>query len=287
MLEELRENPIKYLKTWAMDIVVIAVALAYVFYQMVVFEKTQLNPLILIAQALMGIICGVVIKQALGENGFSKGYNSPVWIEEEKKYNESCNFAISYVERVGNFYLCQEIEKRANYRRVNLQSKRLKYDNWFDKNGDYIGTHEEYKKLSFSQKLMLNKCIRVKIYVLNLFSEYANSSDQDTKKEMTDKRQRSKNMTKNTLSATIIAVIGVYFIPILNWNVASLIASTMQVTLWVLFGVLQLYTNFNFVVQDKVAILRRKKELMVKFTKDCDKGMYIESPYKALETQSE
>lgn len=281
MLEEIRENPVKYIKSLAMDLVVVIVAFAYIFYQMITLEKTNLNPLILIAEALMGIICGIIIKQALGENGFSKGYNNPTWIEEEKKYNDSCNLAIDYVDRVDNFYISLEKEKRENYRRNKLQSVRLKYSNWFDENGDYIGTKEMYDELTFIQKIVLKRCIRVKIYVLNLFSQYEITSEQDTKKESTDRTQRSKNLTKNTVSAALVAVIGVYFIPILNgWNWASFISSTLQVALWVLFGVLQLYTNFNYVVQEKVAILRRKKELIQRFIKDCEKGMYVESIYK-------
>lgn len=281
MLEEIRENPVKYIKSLAMDLVVVIVALAYIFYQMITLEKTELNPLILIAEALMGIICGIIIKQALGENGFSKGYNNRIWLEEEKKYNDSCNLAIDYVDRVDNFYISMEKEKKEHYRRNRLQSVRLKYQNWFDYNGDYIGTKKMFDELTFIQKLVLKKCIRVRIYVLNLFSQYEITSEQDTHKELTDRIQRSKNLTKNTLSATLVAIIGVYFLPVLNgWNWANFISSTLQVSLWVLFGVLQLYTNFNYVVQDKVAILRRKKELIQRFIKDCEKDMYIESIYK-------
>lgn len=287
IIDELKENPVKYIKSLAMDIVVVVVAFAYVFYQMVSLKTTELNPLILLAQATFGIICGIIIKQALGENGFSKGYNSSKWIDEENKYNEACNFAVDYTERVDNFYLVLEKEKKENYRRSHLQARRMKYDMWFDKNGDYIGNYDEYRKLTFRQKLMLWKCIRVKIYVLNLFSEYATSSEQDTKKEMTDKRQRNKNITKNTLSAVLIAIIGVYFVPILNgWSWASFISATLQVSLWVLFGVLQLYTNYNFVVQDKVSILKKKKELIARFVKDCQKGLY-EIPFYKEDDYSE
>ena len=283
MLEEIRENPVKYIKSLAMDLVVVVVAFAYIFYQMITLTPTDLNPLILIAEALMGIICGIIIKQALGENGFSKGYNSQTWVVEEKKYNDSCNAAIDYVERVDNFYISIEKERKEYYRRNKLQSVRLKYSNWFDSEGNYIGLDfksDDFKKLTFRQRYIVRKCVRVRIYVLNLFSQYENTSEQDTRKETTDRTQRSKNLTKNTLSATLVAIIGVYFLPVLNgWNWASFISSTLQVSLWVLFGVLQLYTNFNYVVQDKVAILKRKKELIQRFIKDCEKGMYKENIY--------
>lgn len=276
---DIKENPVKYIKSLAMDVIVVLVAIAYVFYNMVKLEPQNLNPLVLIAQSVVSIICGVVIKQSLGENGFSKGYNSFKWNEEEDKYNAVCNSAVPYVDRVENFYLCEEIEKRRNYRRQHLQAKRMKYDNWFDFEGNYIGKKEQYDKLTYSQKRCLNKCIKVKIYVLNLFSEYGTSTEQDTKKEITDKVQRGKNITKNTLSATIIAIVGVYFLPVLTMNWGSFIASTMQVLLWVMFGVLQLYKNYSFVVIDKVNVLKTKKEMIKKFTTGCEQGLYLKNPY--------
>ena len=279
-LEEIQSFTVRYIKTIAMDIVVVLVAVAYIFYQMVGLQVTNTNPLVLIAQAFMGIICGVAIKQALGENGFSRGYNSKFWLDEEDKYNQACNTANPYMERVDNFYQYEEIEKKRNYRRAKLQCVRLKYDNWFDKDGNYIGSIENYNKLDKKQKRVLNKCIKVKVYPLNLFSQYDISNEKWTKKEPTDRAQRGKNATRNTISATLIAIIGVYFIPFLStWSWASFISSTMQVAMWVLFGILQLFTNYNFVTQDKVALLRKKKEDIRRFTTGCEKGLYVYGPY--------
>jgi len=287
-LEELQGLASRYIKSLAMDFVVVIVAIAYIFYQMVTLKPTELNPLVLIAQSIMGIICGVVIKQALGENGFSRGYNSRIWNEEEEKYNAACNTANPYMERVDNFYQCEEIEKKRNYRRAKLQGIRLKYDQWFDNMGYYIGSVEEYNKLDRKQKRVLNKCIKVKIYPLNLFSQYSISNDQDTKQEITDKVQRGRNIAKNTISATLIAIIGVYFIPMINsWSWGSFIAATMQVALWVLFGIIQLYTNYNFVVQDRVSVLRTKKENIRRFTTGCEKGMYLVSPYEETKVEND
>ena len=281
--EEKIKEASRYIKSIAMDLVVVIVAVAYIFYQMVTLTPTDLNPLVLLAEAFMGIICGVAIKQALGENGFGKGYNSKFWKEEEDKYNEACDTANQYMERVDNFYEFEEIRKKKNYRRTRLQGIRLKYDNRFDKDGNYIGTPEMEAKLDKKQMKILTKCIEVKIYVLNLFSEYEISSEQDTKKEKNDKKQRMSNLTKNTVSATVIAIIGAYFVPMLtNWSWASFIGATMQVAMWILFGILQLYTNYNYVVNDKVAILRKKKELINRFTTECEQGQYIYSPYDTL-----
>lgn len=281
-LQDFKENPIRYIKGFAMDLIVALVGVSYVLYQMVTLEKTDVDPLVLLAQATIGIICGVVIKQSLGENGFSKGYNSDYWIREEDKYNSACDTAIPYMEKVDNFYIAEEIEKKRNYRREHLQAVRLKYDQWFDFEGNFIGKVEDYKKLTIRQKLMVRKCVRVKIYIPNLFSEYSTASEQYTHREMTDKKQRGKNITKNTISATIIAIIGVYFIPLFKWNIASLISATIQVALWITFGVLQLYQNYSFIINDKTALLRIKKQEISKFVSGCEKHLYDENPYDKI-----
>lgn len=278
----------KYIKTIAMDLVVVLVSVAYVFYQMITFELTGLNPWVLLAQAVVGIICGVTIKQSLGENGFSRGYNSEVWGKEEEKYNEACDIALPYVDKVDNFYQYEEIDKRKNYRRQHLQEVRLKYSTYFDDDGNYIGSKEDTSvfnshkksKLDRKQRKVLRKCIRVKIYPLNLFGQYTISTESDTRREITDKDKRAQNVAQNTFFASLIAIIGVYIVPQLNgWNWASFIASTLQVALWIMFGFVQLYTNYNFIVQDKVALLRRKKETIQRFIKGAEKGLYDKSPY--------
>lgn len=287
-LEAVSKFTSKYIKSIAMDLVVVLVALSYVFYQMITLEPTGLNPWVLLAQASVGIICGVTIKQSLGENGFSRGYNSGAWQDEEAKYNETCNGALPYADRVDNFYQYEEFEKKKNYRRQHLQEVRLKYSTYFDEDGNYIGSKEDTSvfnfhkksKLDRKQRKVVRRCVRVKIYPLNLFSQYTISTEQDTQKEITDKDKRARNILQNTLFATIIAVVGVYFLPqISGWNWASFIGSTMQVTLWIMFGMLQLYTNYNFVVQDKVAVMKRKKETIQRFVSGCNKGMYTHSPY--------
>ena len=279
-IADIKENPVRYIKGLAMDIVVIFVGVAYVFYQMITLEPTQVNPLVLIAEAIMGIICGVMIKQALGENGFSKGYNSKTWSEEYELYNSACNTANPYMEKVGNYNLCKEIEIRRDCRRTILLGARLKYDDWFDYEGNYIGTEEALNKLERWQKHRLNKCVKIKIYVPNLFSEHSTALKEYTHKEVTDSVQKAKNLGRNTLSAVLVAIIGVYFVPMINsWSWASFISATMQVALWVIFGVLQLYTNYDFVVTTKVNLLREKKRLIKEFTTGCENGLYQNNPY--------
>lgn len=286
MESEKQKKLTKFIKTGLINAVVVGVGLAYIFFTMVTIKMGEVNILELLGKSVIGIICGIMIKQGLGENGITRGYNSEIWNKELGMYNDACNKANPYMERVDNFYYCQEIEKRKSNRRAIMMAARLKYSEFFDEHENFIG-QDKIDKLSKFQKQALHKCVKLKVYNLNLFSEYASVTTTDTKKETGDKEQRAKMFGKNSISQIAIAVAGAYFVPMLNeWNWATFIFSTLQVLMWCASGVMQMHTNYNYVVVDKVNKIKRKKELIQKFIHGCDEGLYKENPYE-LRAQEE
>jgi len=282
-MEDKERKIYDFIKGNIINFIVILTGLVYIFYGMLKIEKTGLTPSQVIAQAGIGVIVGLMIKQGIGENGFSKGYNSYIWKENFEKYNNACNLANDHIEKVDNFYQYEEIEKKRTYRRATLMGVRLKYNMFFDENGDFIATDETLKKLDKKQLRVVNKCVKVKIYNLNLFSEYSTGIITDTRREKTDKDQRSKMFGKNSTAQVLTAIAGAYFTALWNdWNAGSIILHTIQICIWTFCGVLQLYTNFNYVVVEKVNKLKRKIELIIKFKRGCDNGLYKHSPYDEI-----
>lgn len=281
--DEKKGKLVKYIKDSIINIIVVGIALAYVFFQQVTLETQEINIAASIGQVALSLLCGIMIKQGLGENGFSKGYSSKVWTEELEKYNLACNTANDYMERVDNFYYCEEIEKRKKNRRAIMMGARLKYSDFFDEYEDFIGK-DKIKDLTRQQKVAIERCVRIKIYNLNLFSEYSSASTSDTHREKTDGQQRIKMAGKNSASAILIAMVGAYFVPVINgWNWASFVMATLQVCMWCGSGIMQLYTNYNYVCVDKVNKLKAKKELIGKFVFGCKQGLYTENPYEVRE----
>lgn len=279
-----KEGIAKSLKTFTIDLIVSIVSVAYVLYSMVTIHPTDLSIWECIVKSLLSIVVGLMIKQMIGENGFTKAYETEYWDKEMEKYNNACNTANPYMERVDNFYYCEEIEKRKKYRKTTLMGVRLKYEMFFDENEDYIENEELLLKLTNEQKRVLKKAVNVKVYNLNLFSEYSTETSANIKKETGDSEQRVKTFGSNLFGQIITAVIGVYFVVELqNWNWATFFASMIQVAMWISFGIMQLYTNYNYVIVEKVNKLKKKKELIQKFVYGCEKGMYIENPYEVRE----
>ena len=103
-----------FIRGYLINIIVVVISIAYIFYQMIVIKPTDLTIQEQIAKAGIGIIIGLLIKEGVGENGFSKGYNSNSWLLALDKYSNACNIANEYLERVDNFYRAEEIEKKRN-----------------------------------------------------------------------------------------------------------------------------------------------------------------------------
>lgn len=293
MDEELKKTKVAtFIKANWLNGLVIIISIAYVMWGMVKIETTDLTVVEVLASAGIGLIIGFVIKQALGEEGFVKGYNSMLWKNQLDKYSNACNMANKYIERVDLFYEEEEKEKKFRYRQSNLMAVRLKYNDFFDSQGNYTqptiitlkkaenppkmqDRQPDTQYLTRQQKRVLDKCVKVKIYNLNLFSEYSNEIANETHRERTDKDQRHKMLSANSIALLSNAIVGAYFTAMWNsWNWGSFIGATTQLAIWIGIGITQLYTNYNYVVLDKTAKLTRKIELIVKFVRGCENGKY-------------
>ena len=286
MSDEKNKKVYDFIKGNLINAIVILISTAYIFFGMIGIDKTDLTLAQQITKAGIGIIIGLLIKQGIGENGFNKGYNSTLWKTANEKYNNTCNLANPYVDRLDNFYISEELEKKRQYRRMLLMEYQIKYEWFFDLKGNYIESKERYEKLTKKQRRALKKAIKVKIYNLNLFSEYSIELQADTHREKTDKNQRARMFGKNGIAQIMSAIIGAYFLPAWNgWSWASFIIATVQITLWVFCGIMQLYTNYNYVAIEKTNKLKRKMELLIKFKQGCENGLYKTSPYDEEESK--
>jgi len=275
MMEESKAKVYDFIKGNLMNLVIVLISLAYIFYNMVIIERTDLTLEECIVRAGFGTIVGLLIKQGIGENGFSKAYNSEIWKNKLNDYSKCCNMANPYLDLVDNFYEAETKERRYQIRKNSMINARMRYDWFFDEEGNYIDNADRYSKLTRYQKRVLKKCVRLKVYNLNLFSEYANEYENTSKPERTDRWQRTRMLGKNSFVQVFGAIAGVYFIATWNaWNWGAFITATLQVISWTVCGIIEMYDNYNYVAVDKVNKLTRKMELIVKFTRGCEKGLY-------------
>lgn len=274
-MEDTKVKVYDFIKGNLLNFAVVLIGIAYVFYNMVIIKRTDLTVEECIAKAGIGVFVGLLIKELLGENGFTKGYGSQIWIDKLQSYSKTCNMANQYIDRVDLFYEQEEIENKRLYRKKLMMSSRMRYEWFFDNEGNYIENKEQYEKLDKKQIKVLTKCIKVKIYNLNLFSEYDNEIEDLAKPEKTDRDQRAKMLGKNSFWAIFSAIVGAYFVALWGqWDWGSFVSACIQVGSWVCCGIIELYDNYHYVTLDKTNKLTRKMELIIKFVRGCEKGLY-------------
>ena len=281
--EDVYNNFKSNIRTILLNLAIVATAVVYIFYNVLKLEPTNLNPFILLAQAVLAIIAALCIKTGLGENGMIRGYASDIWNKAKTTYNIKADKALPYIDKADDFYEKERVEKRMRNRKVRLSSYRMRYEDFFDANGDYIEheiwtPHQKKKQLKlgneipesvfvldFKQRQILKKCIKMQIFPKDMFNEYGADLTDDERKEKTDKMQRQMNFRKNFFSAVGFSIAGVYFIPTLVWNWGSIIWALFQVLMWTMFGMLDAYDNYSYITNEKVGILKVKEQMISRF----------------------
>lgn len=274
-----------------LDIGIIGVAVAYVFYNILEFHKTDLDPWRLLMKGLVGVFVGVGLKWMLGEKGIIKGHNNEQFTRPKEHFDNRTEKAVPYIDKYDAFEEKERTEKIYRNRKIHLNNYKMKYETFFDENGDYIEheiwtprqrdkwlkqtkksvidfgeEHEDVIVLDLRQRLCLRKCIKLQIFVPNVFDDYGNSITDDEKPQKTERDIRKQNTRNNFVSAVVFALIGVYFIPdIMNFTVAGIIWSIFQVFMWLAFGIINFYKNYTFVVIDEVKYIGKKDKLLTKF----------------------
>lgn len=282
--DEFAANIKKNITSILLDVGIVGISVIYVFYNILDFHKTETDPWRLLMKGLVGIFVGVGLKWMLGEKGLLKGHNDDHFTKPKESFDDRADKAVPYIDEFDKFAEKERIEKVLRNRKIHLNNYHMKYETFFDENGDYIEheiwskhkskrylkTHEELPKnvivLDLEQRLCLRRCLRLKIYISNVFSDYGDTVTQDEKPERTEHDVRRKNTRSNFISAVIFAMIGVYFVPdILNFSWAAIIWSIFQVVMWLIFGIINFYQNFTFVIIDEVKIIGKKDKLLTKF----------------------
>ena len=279
------------IKSFAIDIVIVLVAIAFVFYGNLQFESKPFNPMEDLLDGILTICVGLTIKLALAEQGMIKGYDSETYTTENDKYNENCIESLDYIEYLDKYNEELVIERKANFRKTRLQGVRLKYFDFFTEDGEIkdviitkknkVTSAKDYQKqdnefvLDRKQRKALDKCYKVSPRVMNLFSEYTNDSTNVNDKEITDFKRRESVLLRNIVGTIGMSLLGVYFAVKMNeWNWGEFILSCIQVVGFVAGGITQLYGNINYICRNKVAILREKSRRLSVFINKCKKGTY-------------
>lgn len=284
-LSNIGENVKKNLRNYILTAGLIFVCAAFVLYNILKWDKSTASAGVIISSGVVAFICSVIIKALLGEKGFALGYNDEKWTKPHDKYLVKSNLADPFISDVDSFYEKKKTELKLKLRKTILANARLKYEDFFDNDANFI-EHEHMLKYKYKKELKKNKdfkvaegtfildlhqihaikrAVKVEIFIPDLFTDYENDLTSYTKKEKSDASVRTKNNSKNIIKGAMVSFVGVYFTATIVFNVATVFTTLFMLGTFLGIGILQLYSNLVYVTFDKVQTLTRKDKLLTEF----------------------
>lgn len=262
---------------------VLLISIAYIVSSLVTISKTGKSAIEIIGTSVLSFIVGTLITSSFRSIGVSKGEISEVMISTNNLHGKTVDEITPYIDRLDAY--C-EMENREVLKRIRtkiLAKAGLKYDDCFDSCGialeitiDYkscqpsaVSSQREVKKKIKQKKRAYNRAVHLKLKPLlasNLTSDGVSAENPfdfgSTKKTYTTQ----KNIT-GTFSRVLTAIIVGYFSVSLATSIdyATLIWNALQIVMYIVGGVIQMYASYNWIVDDYRQSIIKKIDYLQKF----------------------
>lgn len=266
-------------------IAVILISLVYVANSFVVISKTGKSIYEIIGSGVLSLIVGVLITGSFRSIGIRKGEESELMIATSELHAKTVEEITPNIDKLDAF--CEEENQKAqrSIRARILAKAGLKYEDCFDENGIVKelkpleicanATEEAIKnnkKRNKERERAYKKAVNLKIKPLlasNLTSDGVSADNPfnfgDSKKQYT-KQKSASDIFSRVLMALIFGYFSVSFVTSVDF--ASLIWHSLQIVMYIVGGIIQMYTSYMWIVDDYRGSVIKKIDYLQKF-KNC------------------
>lgn len=243
--------------------IAIGIAIFWIFYGTVEIIPTNLTIVERIGLTLCTIVLAVTYCNLIADGGFKSARDSEEYKTTDKDYNDAQKDGNSEQFEITEYAKDIAKDNLRDCRARNLDLNGLRYRDYFDIDGNYIGG--DYKKnvgLRRKQKKTIKKCINLTIIIPNIFGNVS-SKFFGLKKEVTQKDFKRKDITIQTIIRAVLSIfsVGMMF-NFLGFSVGSAIYALFQIVLWTASGFSQRLKNYNF-VKDVLIPQTKEKTLII------------------------
>ena len=261
--EEKFQATIKKIGSYIPVFIAICIALWWLFYDAIEVESIQLNFAERFGLMLLTIFLSMVFRSLIANGGYASAKNTKTFLDAEANYEETASNALEKQKQILAY--ANDVASKNLYecRKSNLEANGLRYSDFFDKDGNYIGCdYKHANSLNLRQKLVINKAIKQRVILPSLFG-YISSKWFGLKKEHSQKEHQAKTAIYNLLFGVFASFIsvGVTF-RFIGISIDSLIYAFAQILLWTASGYIQRLQNFNFILDVIVPLYKEKTHII-------------------------
>ena len=280
-------------------IVVVLISIVYIASSLINISRSGKSIYEILGAGVLSLIVGIMINGVFRSVGLRRGDEDERSIATHQLHAKTVDEVTPYIDKLDLF--CEAENKRAlkTVRTRILAKEGLKYGDYFDEDGAAISTefkshsredategghvlHRPRKAcpMEKAREKAYLKALRIKIKPLlasNLTSDGVKAEDPfdfgKSKREYTNGRNASDVIIK-MLMAIIFGYFGVSLAS--DINVASIVWNSLQIVLYITGGVIQMYSSYNWVVDDYRGSIIKKIDYLQKFKLYAKEGVTVE-----------
>lgn len=273
------ENTKKYIKQYIGYIVIVLACLIYIARGIITVEETGKTVMQILGDGFLALFFGVFINYVFELQGMMDGERNDKVIATNQKHADIVDEISPDIDKLDDW--CDKKNKEAlKLARVRiLSASGLKYDDCFDEEGvakplsslklDLNCSSKEERRQVKDKIKCFRKACKVKLTLLttNSLTSEGGRDYNPYYLGQTKRQYKRKTTTMDLISKLGIACIfgyyGAKFVTAFSW--AFLIWTGIQVVLFLIMGVVKLYTSYMFVVDDYRARVIKKIDNLTKF----------------------
>lgn len=246
--------------------IAIAITIWWLLYDSIEIEQATLSFRERFSVTCITIVLSLIFRSLIADGGYGSAKKTTMYTLTMNQYDEARQKGLSKQRQIMAYTNAIALKNLHDCRKVNLQSNDLKYEDFFNEEGEYIGCdYKHSKNLNKRQKQVIKKAIKQRVIVPSVFG-YFSSKWFGLKKEKTQRGHQVKSTISNFFFCVALsfATVGVSF-KFVGINLDSFIYAFCQILLWTASGYIQRVKNFNFIIDEIVPFYKEKTNIITSY----------------------
>lgn len=262
-MNKFEEKVAKFFASQSVNIILLIIVAVYALSGLINIQETGRTPLEILSGGFIALILAWSISTLLGQKGIASGQKSDVYKATLIEYGNKVSSVDGHTDEFEKFCEEQKAYEKEKIQRSIIANAGLKWEKVFVE-GQFVLPNNLQKE----QKNAIKKAIKAKVY--NMEAGYIlGGTEQElksTKDETLSSFQAKESARTGFLKVITSVIFGIYSIEILqDFNWAAVIWKLLEVAVWLAFGYMSFFTNYEFVIDKYRKQIISKINLIVKF----------------------
>lgn len=263
-MNRFEEKVARFFASQAVNIVLLLIVGVYALSGLINIQETGKTPLEILASGFIALILAWSISTLLGQKGIASGQRSDTYKATLIEYGNKVSSVDGHTDEFERFCEEQKAYEKEKIQRSVISAAGLKWEKVFV-DGQFVEPRTLKNK---DHRIAVKKAIRAKVY--NMEAGYIlGGMEQELKSEKDEtisSFQVQESFKTGFLKVVNSVIFGIYSIQLMqDFNWAAVIWKLLEVSVWMGFGYMSFFTNYEFIIEKYRKQIISKINLIIKF----------------------